>query len=107
MMGLRQVGIGSGQWRIMAPTDHPADPARDSRPADKGLDEATRQRLLAVLHRELTDSVRDALARGIAPERLDAQLRERVALLRARIGKLSGAEATAGEDGADDIGNAA
>lgn len=107
MMGLRQVGIGSGQWRIMTPTDHPAGPAGDPLTKGEGLDEATRQRLLAVLLRELADSTREALARGVPQERLDAYLEERMALLRARISTLSGVEAAIGEDRPDDIGNAA
>jgi hypothetical protein len=99
MMGLRQDGIGSGQWRIMAPTDPPADPAGDHRPADGGLDEATRERLLAVLYRELAASKKEALDRGVPQERLAANLAQRVAILRERIKRLSG------EDVPNDFGN--
>ncbi len=99
----------------MAPTDHPVDPAWEKRTTEAGreagLDEPTRQRLLAVLYRELADSTSDALARGVPQEKLAAHLAERAAVLRARITKLSSVEvsvdASSGDDVTNDIGNAA
>lgn len=49
------------------------------------LDAATRERLRAVLQQELAQARRDALARGMSPDELAAQLDERIARLRAHI----------------------
>jgi hypothetical protein len=56
--------------------------------AGRTLDAATRERLLATLEEELARASRDALARGMSPSELAAQLKERIARLRAQIAEL-------------------
>ncbi len=102
MIGVRQDGPSSERRRMMASTDPSVDPAPEAKPTGGEVDEALRQRLFAVLHRELTTGCRQALARGITPERLAAHLDERTALLRAQTGSLPSAN-----DPEDDIDDSA
>jgi hypothetical protein len=53
--------------------------------ADRTLDDATRQRLLETIREELTRVSREALARGVSPEELAAQLDERIRRLRGQV----------------------
>lgn len=54
----------------------------------RALDAAAREHLLAVLQEELAQARRDALARGMSPDELAAQLDERIARLRAHTAEL-------------------
>ncbi len=58
---------------------------RPGRTADPTLDAAVRERLLAMLKDELTKASEEALARGVSPDQLAAQLDDRIARLRAQI----------------------
>jgi hypothetical protein len=58
---------------------------RRGRTADHALGAVARERLQTMLHDELRRACDEALARGVPPERLSAQLDERVAKLRAQI----------------------
>jgi hypothetical protein len=55
------------------------------RTADRRLDAATRDRLLSLLQEELKRAGEEALARGVSPEDLAAQLEKRIARLRAQL----------------------
>jgi len=82
----------------MALTEPPVDPAREPHFPDGSLDPDTRQRLLAVLRHELARAGTEALARGVPPEQLAAQLDERAALLRSQIADLLAARAATSDD---------
>ncbi|MEV4411974.1 hypothetical protein [Catellatospora sp. NPDC049609] len=75
----------------------------DPQPSGDGgaLDDATRERLLALLQAELSRAGAEALARGVSPAALASYLDERAALLRARIDEASAARGAAVEDGPD------
>jgi uncharacterized protein YceH (UPF0502 family) len=64
----------------------------DDRITGRTPDSATRKRVLAVFQGELTRASRDALAHGMSPGELAAQLDERIARLRAQIAELSAGE---------------
>lgn len=61
----------------------PANPS--DRSGGRALDPVTRERLVALLDRELARVCRDALADGVSAGELSARLDARIALLRARI----------------------
>lgn len=62
------------------------------RTAGRALDAGTRERLLALLQEELARAGDEALARGVPPQELSAQLDARIARLRAQIDDLSDGE---------------
>jgi hypothetical protein len=61
----------------------------------RALDAVTRDRLLALLQEELALAASHALARGVTPQDLSAQLDARIARLRAQIQDLSDGEQAA------------
>ncbi|WP_117212331.1 hypothetical protein [Allorhizocola rhizosphaerae] len=58
------------------------------RTADRRLDGETRERLLSMLQEEIERASNEALAQGVPPEKLTAQLDERIARLRAQLDEL-------------------
>ncbi len=56
------------------------------------LDEPTRQRVLAALHREITRAVEDAVSRGVSRDAINAYLDRRAADLVSLGGKESSVE---------------
>ncbi|MBB5870111.1 hypothetical protein F4553_003490 [Allocatelliglobosispora scoriae] len=67
----------------------PGSPVDPSEPIlGRQIDRAMRHRLLEVLLAELQRSGAEALAAGVSPEQLSAQLDERIARLRAHLNDL-------------------
>jgi uncharacterized protein YceH (UPF0502 family) len=65
------------------------------RTAARTLDAGTQERLLALLQAELARACDEALAHGMTPQKLTAQLDARIARLRAQIEDLSAGERAA------------
>ncbi len=79
----------------------PAEPRAEEEVPDLG-----RQRLLAILQRELARASAEALARGVPKEALADYLSERMSLLLREIaGELEVTEDAVGEDVAHDLGD--
>jgi hypothetical protein len=74
-----------------------ADASRNTpgRTAGWALDASVRNRLLALLREELARAGDEALARGMSPQELSAQLDDRVARIRAQIEELPAGEQAA------------